>query len=77
MKAKGSDSATFIVFKKLKIQESASTARKTAQNILPSCLAFVAMSELNMRVLERESVRVKLLKTNDDVTGCKLGPESN
>jgi hypothetical protein len=77
MKAKGSDSTTFIVFKKLKIQEGASAAGKTTQNILPSCLAFVAMSKLNMRVLERKGVRIKLLETDDDMTGCKLGPESN
>jgi len=43
---------TSVIGEKLKVEKSSTSARETGEDFVPSTLAFVAMGELNMCVLQ-------------------------
>lgn len=52
MIAKGCDSATRVVREEFEVKESAAALRKSGKYVLPPALTFVAVRELDVRVLE-------------------------
>jgi hypothetical protein len=75
--AECSDTATVLIFKELKIEESAIALVKTTENGVPAALVLVAVCELNVGVLQGEVLLRQLLETNDDVVTRNVGPRSS
>lgn len=47
-----SDTSTGVILEEFEIEEGATTLGKAGENVLPATLAFVAMCELDVRVLQ-------------------------
>jgi hypothetical protein len=67
MEAKGCDSSTLLIHKKLQIEKRTTSTRESAQNVLPTSLILVAMRKLHMNMLKRERIWIKLFESNDNL----------
>jgi hypothetical protein len=68
------DSASSVVLKKLKVEESTIAGGEAGEDLIPTSLVLVAVRELDVGVLEREGVFGKLLEAKNDVIGGGFGP---
>ena len=59
----------------LKVIQGTTAARESGENLLPSALVLVAVSELDVSVLEGEGRRLgELLEANDDCVLRRVRP---
>lgn len=67
-------SARLGVGQELQVQECATAPGEAGEDLLPVLLALVAVSELDVGVLEGEGLLAQLLEADDDVVGGGVDP---